>query len=66
MRVSGLTIAGAFFLFIGVIEIGAVGFAGSAPIVGAIGSPGLWGILVGIALIALGTRKKGFSRHRSR
>jgi hypothetical protein len=68
MRISALTIAGVFFLFIGIIEIGAgwLGFAGSAPIFGAIGSPGLWGVLVGLVLIVIGTRKRGFSRRKSR
>jgi hypothetical protein len=41
MRINALTIAGVCFLFIGIIEIGAGGFAVSAPIFGAIGSPGL-------------------------
>jgi hypothetical protein len=53
MRISALTILGVFFLFIGTIEIGYGGFAGSAPIFGAIGSPGLWGVLVGIVLIVI-------------
>ena len=66
MRISALTIAGVFFLFIGIIEIGAGGFTSSAPIFGAIGSPGLWGVLVGLVLIAMGTRKRGFSRRKPR
>jgi hypothetical protein len=61
-----LTMAGIFFLFIGTVEIGYGGFVSSAPIFGAIGGPGLWGVLVGLVLIAIGMRKKGFSRHKSR
>jgi hypothetical protein len=66
VRISALTIAGVFFLSIGIIEIGAGGFAGSSPIYGAIGSPGLWGVLVGIVLVVLGCRKRGFSGRESR
>jgi hypothetical protein len=66
MRLNLLTIAGAFLLFAGTIELVATasygGFAGSAPFVGAIGSPGLWGFLFGVVLIVMGNRRKRFSK----
>jgi hypothetical protein len=66
LRISALTIAGVLFLFIGIIELGAVGFTTSAPIFGAIGSPGVWGVLVGLVLIVIGTRRRGFSGRKPR
>jgi len=64
MRIDLFTLAGVFFLFTGTIEMVYGGFVSSAPIFGAIGSPGLWGVLVGVAFIAVGTRKRGTSRRR--
>jgi hypothetical protein len=66
MRINLLTVAGGFFLLIGFVEIGYGGFVGSVPIFGAIGSPGLWGVIVGVVLIAIGARKRGFSGRKSR
>jgi hypothetical protein len=66
MRLNLLTVAGVFFLFIGTVELVVTadfgGFAGSAPFVGAIGSPGLWGFLFGVVLIVMGNRRKKFGK----
>jgi hypothetical protein len=66
MRLNLLTVAGVFFLFTGAVELiataGYGGIAGSAPFVGAIASPGLWGVLFGIVLVVMGNRRKRFSK----
>jgi hypothetical protein len=59
-----LTVLGVFFLFVGSIEIGSGVLVGSAPVFGAVASPGLLGVLLGIALIVVGNRRKKFSKHR--
>lgn len=58
------TVSGVFFLFVGAIELGYGVFVTSAPIFGAVASPGLLGFLFGIALIVIGSRQKKLSKHR--
>jgi hypothetical protein len=58
------TVSGVFFLFVGTIEIGYGVFVTSAPIFGAVASPGLLGVLFGIALIVIGNGKKKLGKHR--
>jgi hypothetical protein len=66
MRFNLLTVAGVFFLFTGTVELiataGYGGFAGSTPFIGAIGSPGLWGVLFGVVLIVMGNRRRRFGK----
>ena len=64
MRLNLLTVLGVVFLFVGAIEIAYGALVISTPVFGAVASPGLLGILVGIGLIAIGNRRKKFSKRR--
>jgi hypothetical protein len=54
--------SGFFLLFVCAIEMGCDGFMGSIPFFGAVGGPGLWSVLFGIALIMIGSRSKRFGK----
>jgi hypothetical protein len=59
-----LTVAGVFFLSIGIVEMGYGGLASAEPLFGAVFSPGILVVLFGIALLVIGRRRGRFSKHR--